>query len=430
MVDARVPGVPAAGVVTDTGSGTANGRFDAFRTPAFRVLWISSLFMFVAMTAQQVARGWLAVELTGTNAGIGGVFLAFGVPMLVLSPVGGVVADRFPKRAVLMVCQSVILAGALIVTVGSAFDVLAYWMLLLSAAVHGAGMAVMGPTRMAYTGEVVPRALLPNAVVLQQMGLNSTRVIGPAVAGALIGVETIGAGGVYFLTSAMFAIALVFTWFLPPVPRRTSAVERSPVADLVDGFRYVRARRPLLLLVVVSIFVIMIGFCYMAFLPTLATDVFDVSASGYGTMSAVSAGGALVASLWIAGQVNHMSVWRLQNLCGLAFGIGILLLGLAPTFVVALVVLVLLGGASSGFQATNSSLVLTETDLEYHGRMQSLMMTGYAASGIVALPLGVVADTIGLRATVVGMGILCTAAMGAYALARRRYVTDEESLPG
>jgi predicted MFS family arabinose efflux permease len=214
------------------------------------------------------------------------------------------------------------------------------------------------------------------------------------------------------------------------VPPRSGDVERSPVADLVDGLRYVRSQRQVLLLVVVAIFVITVGFCYMAFLPTLATEIFDVSASGYGTMSAVSAVGALAATLWIAGQVNHMSVWWLQTVCGLAFGVGIVLLGIAPTFVVALAFLVILGGASSGFQATNSSLVLTETEIEYHGRMQSLMMTGYAGSGIVALPLGIVADSIGLRETLVGMGILCTLAMCWYALVRQRYVTDEESLPG
>ena len=91
-------------------------------------------------------------------------------------------------------------------------------------------------------------------------------------------------------------------------------------------------------------------------------------------------------------------------------------------------VLFFLGGATSGFQATNSSLVLTETDLEYHGRMQSLLMTGFALSSIVALPLGIVADEVGLRETLVGMGIVCFAAMAVYVVARRRYVA-RENLP-
>ena len=103
------------------------------------------------------------------------VFLAFGLPMLVVSPIGGVLADRFPKRTVLTVCQSAILAAAVMIAVVDAIGVLEYWMLLFASAVHGTGMSVMGPTRMAFTGEVVGRSFLPNAVVLQQMAMNSTR---------------------------------------------------------------------------------------------------------------------------------------------------------------------------------------------------------------------------------------------------------------
>ncbi len=403
-------------------------RFGALQSSRFRVLFLSSTLMFFAIQAQQIARGWLAIELTGDNAGLGGVFMAFGIPMLVVSPIGGVLADRFPKRLVLTACQSMIMLAAVIIAVTETLDVLEYWMLLAASVVHGTGMSVMGPARMAFTGEVVDRATLPNAVVLQQMGMNGTRVIGPAVAGVLIGIPVIGAGGVFILTSVIIGVAIWATLLLPDVPVRGTAGQTSPFAELVDGLRYVRTRPQVMLLVAAFSVVIIVGFPYLVFLPFIADDIFDVGSSGFGVMSAVSAAAAVVATFWLAGRVNRGSLWQLQAGCGLGFAVGLVLLGLAPNYAVALLVLFFVGGATSGFQATNSSLVLTETDLEYHGRMQSLLMTAFAISSIVSLPLGLLADAVGLRETLVGMGVVCIAAMLVYVVARRRYVA-RENLP-
>jgi MFS family permease len=417
--------VPAPGARPPVAFVAPAGRFGVLRVPAYRVLWISSIFMFFGMAAQLVARAWLAVELTGTNAGIGGVFLAFGLPMLVLSPIGGVLADRFPKRTVLMMCQSTILAGALVVAVAVELDFLEYWMLLGSAVLHGAGLAVMGPTRMAYTGEVVDRPFLSNAVVLQQLSFNSTRVVGPAAAGALIGVDVIGAGGVYVLTSTLFVVAISITARLPRGNPRSHVVRKSPIGELVEGLRYIRSRPPILVLIAVSTVMTMVGLPFQAFLPSLADDTFDVGSSGYGLMSTVTAVGAVATSVWIAGRISRANVWRLQARYGLGFGIGVLLLALSPTYPVALGALVFLGGAAAGFQGANNSLVLTESELEFHGRVQSIMMTGFAAQGIMSLPLGLIADLVGLRETLTGMGIICTAAMVFYMRARRRHVAAD-----
>jgi MFS family permease len=423
VVDIPVPGVGAAAVAVKR-----PGRFEALQFPGYRLLFISSTLMFFAINGQQIARGWLAIELTGTNAGLGAVFLAFGLPMLVVSPIGGVLADRFPKRSVLTVCQSTILGAAVMIAVVDAMGVLEYWMLLFASAVHGTGMSVMGPTRMAFTGEVVGRAFLPNAVVLQQMAMNSTRVIGPAIAGALIGIESIGAGGVYIFTSVIIFVAILFTMRLPNKPPRSRTIEESPFSELVDGLRYVRSRPQVLMLIGAFTIVVIVGFPYLAFLPAVATDILHVGSGGYGVMSTVSAIGAVVASFWIAGRVVHGNVWRLQALCGVGFAGGLMLLAIAPTYGLALVALFFVGGLTSGFQSTNNALALTETELEYHGRVQSLLMTGWAASAIVALPLGLVADAVGLRQTLFVMGAICLLGMGVYVVARRRYVT-REALP-
>jgi predicted MFS family arabinose efflux permease len=258
--------------------------------------------------------------------------------------------------------------------------------------------------------------------------MNSTRVIGPAIAGALIGIQSIGAGGVFIVTSVIIFVAILFTLRLPSAPPQFRSAESSPFSELVDGLRYVRSRPQVVLLIGAFTIVVVVGFPYLAFLPAVATDLLHVGSGGYGVMSTVSAVGAVVASFWIAGRVVRGSVWQLQALCGIGFAAGLMLLALAPNYALALAVLFFVGGATSGFQSTNNALALTETDLEYHGRVQSLLMTGWAASAIIALPLGLVADSVGLRETLFAMGAICLVGMFAYVVARRRYVA-REALP-
>ena len=388
--------------------------------PTYRNLFVTGTLIFLAMQAQQIARGWLARELTGTNTGLGGVFLAFGIPMLVCAPAAGVIVDRFPKRTVLMWAQAIIAVAAAFMFVADEFDFLEYWMLLGASVVHGAGMSVLGPARMSFTGEIVERHELSSSVLLMQMSMNSTRVIGPSIAGTLIAIETVGTAGVYLITTVLCVVALTWSRRLPHnAPNKEQRL--SPRLEFLEGLRYARSHPQLFGLVVASTLIFLIGSPYIAFLPTLASGVFDAGATGYGLMSTMGAVGALAASFWVAGRVNSQAVWRTQTACGIALSVGLVLLAIAPTFLLALAAIPIAGGAISGFQATNSSLVLTESKLEYHGRMQSLMMLGWSGGAMASLPLGLLADAIGLRSTLAGMGVGCFVVMLAHSRVRARH---------
>lgn len=394
-------------------------RYAMLRHPTYRNLFVTGTLVFMAMQAQQIARGWLARELTGTNTGLGGVFLAFGIPMLVCAPAAGVIVDRFPKRTVLMVAQGVIAAAAAFMFVADAFGFVEYWMLLVASAVHGAGMTVLGPARMSLTGEIVERHQLSSSVLLMQMSMNGTRVIGPSIAGALIAIETVGTAGVYLITTLLCVIALVWSHRLPyRVPRKDRRL--SPRLEFLEGLHYARSHPSLSVLIASSTAIFIIGSPYMAFLPGLASGVFDAGSTGYGLMSTMGAVGALAASYWVAGRIGAQSVWRTQTACGVAFSAGLLLLALAPTFIIALAAIPVAGGAIAGYQATNNSLVLTESELEYHGRMQSLMMFGWSGGAIASLPLGLLADAIGLRSTLALMGAGCFLVIVVFSRARAR----------
>jgi MFS family permease len=400
---------------------TAARTFDALRFRGYRSLWIGSLGVLLAVTGQTIARGWLAFQLTGTNAGLGGVMMGFGLAMLLATPVGGVAADRWPRRAVLVGSIAILVLTAAWIGLAEMFGFLEYWMLVSASALQAIAFAFYGPARMSVIPELVDRPTVPNAIVLGQVGLEGMRVMGPATAGILVATPWFGAEGVFLLGSSLCMVALVATLRLPRTTITYGSRRLAPLADTAEAFRYIRAEPGLLLLATTSLGVVAIGMPYLTFLPAIAEDIFDVGSQGYGVMSATSATGGVVAGLLTARLGERRRPWRRAGLAGLLFGCTLILLAVMPRFGLALAVLPLLGGASLMFQTTNQSLLMTLSDSDYHGRLQGTVMLGFSGFGIVALPLGVLADEIGLRSTLGLMGATVVAIMLVFNLRRRRH---------
>lgn len=404
------------------------GTYASLRIPAYRTLFIVGGLGLLATQSQVIARGWLANELSDSNAGLGGVFMAFGIPMLLATPIGGVAADRYSKRRILVVTLAMLASSSLWIAVAITFDVIAYWMLLATSATQAVAFSFLVPARMALTGEVVGRSLIPNAIVLGQLSTNSARVIGPAIAGLFIGIAWIGVAGVYYASAAMSTLAILGCSRLPAgLPAETRATT-SVRSEFVASLRYVWDRRPVGLLIIVSFVVVMIGFPFVAFLPRYATDLLGVGSAGYGFLAAASATGAVVLSMFIAGRSKGHAAWRIQSTTGVLFGVCLTILAIAPNYVAAVCAVIAVGAASAGFQAMNNSLVLALSDVEYHGRVQSLMMLSFSGFGMAALPLGIVADEIGLRATLAGMGVVVVMAMAVYLVVSERRQRSEPAL--
>ncbi len=394
--------------------------FASLRVPAYRVLFTIGALGFVATQAQAIARGWLANELSGSNTGLGGVFMAFGVPMLIATPLGGVAADRYSKRNILIATMGLLTVSALWIAVAVSFDLIEYWMLLATSAMQATAFSFLVPARMALTGEVVGRDLITNAIVLGQMSINSARIIGPAIAGIFIGIAWIGTGGVYYFSAVLSTLGMFACFLVPRGEPRHTEVKTSAGAEFAASVRYVWERRHIANLVIVSFVAVMVGFPFVAFLPRFATEILDVGSSGYGFLAAASAVGAVIMSVYIAGRGTGRAAWRIQAVSGLAFGVTLIVLAAAPSFVVAVFMIAAVGAASAGFQAMNNSLVLALSDLEYHGRVQSLMMLSFSGFGMAALPLGALADAIGLRSTLALMGATVVVTMLVFLSVSRR----------
>ncbi|MEJ5222560.1 MAG: MFS transporter, partial [Tepidiforma sp.] len=378
--------------------------FYALENGQFRLLWIGTLFSFLGMQMQIVARGYLAFELTGKNTALGGVMIAFGVPQLLLGLWGGVLADRLPKRNLLIACQGIIALNSLWVATMIKTGHIEYWMLIAAGVVQGAGFAFIGPARQAFIGDLVGRDSIGNAVVLQQLSMNSTRVIGPSLAGAFIAVAVIGTGGVYLMTTLGFFIAMATMFRLPPGNPKPRAAQVSPLRDLADGVRYVRRRPSLALLILTSFAVIMVGFPYQSFLPSVAVDVYRAGSGGLGLLQSFGAVGAVAATVLVATFAESRRAWFWQPVLAMAFGASLILLGATTSLLVGLAAMVAVGALASGFQGLNNALTMSNTDHEYHGRVQSISMLSWSLFGLFALPIGIVADHIGIRETLMLMG--------------------------
>jgi predicted MFS family arabinose efflux permease len=341
--------------------------------------------------------------------------------MLIATPLGGVAADRLPRRTVMMVGQLLLSGGPLVLALTLVFDVTRYWMLIAGSVFHAVGFALYNPARVAFSAETVPSASLPNALALTQMGASLAQVVGPAVAGVLIGVDAIGVKGAYLLTAGLGAVACLVTLRLPHVLPSRQGPARSVLQEVRDGVAYVRGSHELTLLVVITFVVIMAAFPYIAFLPAVADGIFDIGPGGYAFLSVAAAVGATIASVAVA-RTAGSHAFRVLTLAGVALAVGLLLLAIAPVFAAAVAATAVVGAGAAAFQSTSNTLALTNSSLEYHGRVQSLMFLSVSGFALLALPLGLLADAVGLRQTFAGMAVTALAAMAVYVRLRQRFV--------
>ena len=362
---------------------------------------------------QFLLRGLLAWDLTERESGLGLVYLAFGIGLLVFTPIGGVLADRWAKRTLLVLGQGTIAVVATLMGVAAVTGNARYWMLLLSSLAQGAMFGLIGPARMSTSVELVGREHIGNAISLTSMSMSLTRIFAPAAAGVMAGVATVGIGGAYLTAAVFSAVSTILTTRLPKLePVNPSA--RNPLREILDGLSYVRSRPELRRLIVTTILAIMIGFNYTAFLPALVEGQMGLAESHVGFLTTASALGAVAMTAFVASRADGPNSARMLIFCGLAFGISVVLFGLAPNYLLALLVIVVLGLATNGFMVLTSSRSMAISEPSHHGRVQSLMQLAWAGFGIAAAPLGALAEIIGLRATIVGMGLVTFCVVATY----------------
>jgi MFS family permease len=380
----------------------------------FRFYFIGQTLSVSGTWMQRVAQSWLVLELTGSGTALGLVTAVQFLPVLFLAPLGGVVADRFNKRRLLLVTQS--LAAVLATALGLLvlFDLVQIWMVYALAGALGLVASLDNPTRQTFVLELVGRDKLTSAVSLNSVLVNLARVLGPAAAGALI--VTVGLGPCFLANAGTYLAVIAALILMRVAELHTVAPQGRRTGQLREGLRYIRSTPALLTPLVMMGVVGMFAYEFQVILPLIAKFTFGGDAGTYATMTACMGGGAVVGGLVTASRRARPAV-ALSRTAAL-FGVTQLFVSFAPTLATAYLALVALGAASIGFLALGNATLQLSSTPEMRGRVMGLWAVAFLGSTPIGGPIvGWVGEHIGPR---YGLGLGGVATLLAAAFAYRR----------
>ena len=378
--------------------------FSALTLPQFRTLWLGMFFSLGAMQTELVARSWLAFDLTGSAFLLGVVAMARGIPQVVLSPLAGVAADRFDRRNLLIASQTVLLVLALINAVLVHAGVIQVWHLFVLGLLQGIAFPFTMPTRSAFMSVLVGKNHMANALALDSTGRNLNMIGAPALAGILIAWDPTIA---FYAVAAFYGFA-VLTLIRLPSGSRGNATGGDPVQQMLFGFRYILSNRTLSMYILLSIVPILVGMPFNQLLPVVQKDVLDVGPDALGLMYAMVGVGALLGSLGAAYFSNSPNMGKAQVICGIGFGSALAAFALSPIYLLSLALLLIVGLASNTYMTINRSLLMLNTDPNLYGRVMSVYVMQWYMTPVALLPLGALADGIGVSYTIALSGIVVT----------------------
>jgi len=361
------------------------GRYGALEIPAFRTWFIASIVSNIGSWMQIVGQGWLILQLTNSPFYLGLVGLVRAIPTIAFSLVGGVIADRFDRKKILVVTQVVAALSSLLLAVLTWTGVVNVWQILVIGFVSSVFFAVDNPTRQAIVPDMVGRERVTSAVGLNSAAWNGAAIIGPSIAGVLLAVMS--AAGLFMLNGLSYFAVIGALFVLPELPRRAVA-RRSAVGQLADGLRYISEYRliwgMLLLIAVPSI----VARPYVQLMPVFARDVLGRGSAGYGLLMAASGVGALIGALLTASLGDYRR--RGMLLLGVTFGLGIALVAFAESssFALSLLLAGILGGTSTLMMSLTNSLLQEIVSDDMRGRVLSvytLIAGGFMPLGSMVL---------------------------------------------
>ncbi len=386
--------------------------FASLRARNYRLYFFGQIVSVSGTWMQTVAQGWLVLRLSHSGTDLGLVTAARFLPMLVLSPWGGLVADRLDKRRILYVTQTLsgLLAGVLALL--DATHVITLWMLAVIALALGLVNAFDNPTRQSFIAEMVDERDLANAITLNSVTVNVARAIGPAVAGALI--ETVGIAPCFLANALSFAAVVVSLAMMraPELLRPARFARRS--GQVREGLRYVR-RTPELLVPLVMITVVgTLAWEFQVSLPLMASDAFHGNAATYGTMLAFMGIGAVAGGLVTARRTTVRAVGLGHSSIG--WGLSIVAAALAPNLPSEYALLLFVGYGSVSFNSVAQTTLQLAAVPSMRGRVMALWSVAWLGSTPIGGPIiGWIGQSFGSRWTlVVGGGTTLGAGLVGY----------------
>lgn len=402
--------------------------FAAFASRDFRLLWSGSLLSVTAFMTSFYLIPAVGYDLTGSYLMASLAAMGSGISQVLLGPFGGVIADRYPKKPLVLAGQ--IAPGLIIGGVGALMvsGAISIPLLLGATLLMGVAFSVMGPARQAWVGELMPRKLLANAVALQQLAMNIAQVTTPVLIIGALG-EVLGEGELFLAVAALFVIVIPLTTMI----RRTSPAERTQpqravLVELREGVRYMVANPRLRILWGYFLVMVMCGFAFQTLLSGMLAAEFGRSPFDLMPSLTVLGIASLIVNLPLAGIVSGRFAWPALLTMGALMAAGFFLTAWAPTYGAFLAMAGLIGAGRSGVMLVNQSIMMANTLPQYFGRVMSLVMMGFGFQSLLAPIWGALADAIGGRQTLAVIGLVALAATALMVLGwlRTRHLPTEQ----
>jgi MFS family permease len=400
-----------ASAATVPGSQRLLQALSALRHRNYRLYWFGQLSSVLAQNMEGVAQSWLVLELTDSPLLLGLTGLTFAAPTILLTLLGGVIADRADRRRIMILSQSAsalnfLIIGTLVVT-----ESIAQWHVMTLAFVSGCVRAFDRPSRMALLPQMVPKEDIPNAVAVGGTIWQLNRLVGPAVAGMAI--YLIGIGPTYYFCFVA-SISAVGLWLPIRIESRATALAAAGlVQHMIDGLRFIRANEIYYTFIGMTFFNSVFGMSYLILMPVFARNVLDVGSQGFGFLQSTGGAGALCGVL-AAAYFSHAGGKGLQAIGGaVTFGLLIMVFAFSKSYPLSLALAFFLGLSSQLYMTTINTILQVNLPDQLRGRVMGIFGLTWDLMPVGGMIAGAIAEFAGAPVAV-GFGGLMVAAMAAF----------------
>lgn len=368
--------------------------FAPLRHRDFRLLWTGLVISNTGSWMQFVALGYLIDRLTESPLYLGILAFAQALPRLLFALVGGTVADRVERRRLLIATNLFLLISAGVLGLLTATGAIQIWQVLVVAALNSLVQSFDVPARHSLVPQLVEQREVLTAVTLNSVAFNGAGIFGPSLGGVVI--AAVGEAGCFFLNAVSYLAVVAVLWVMKVPPQH--AASRAPLSqDVRESFRVLRSDRRLLRFLSTLLALSFFGRPYIRMMPAFAREVLHVGATSLGLLQAAPGAGTIAAVLLVGRLSEARGMGMLLGTAMLIFGVLVAAFGAAPSFPVALVLLVLIGTAQSLALSTANTLIQLAAPPHARGRLMGLYsMATFGGFALGSLPVGALADAIGV----------------------------------
>ena len=386
--------------------------FDSLRTATFRTYYLGMIGQWAALSMQTVVQALLLYRLTGSTALLGTMALATSIPQVIVALFTGVIVDRFSKKRLIQIGQAIAVIPAITIAVLIKTGYLnsthhgSWWILICASIIQGMASSLLWSARLSIIPELVNKTQLANATALNTVGMNIFQMIAPAVGGFLI--DKVNFEAVFLTISGLYVVSICVTNFIP-ASTNTPTGKGNVLADMGEGFKYVKNNNVLLLILAYSLLCGMVVLPLSSMISVYSDSILKVGATGLGLLQGFKAGGSMLTVFWIASlAMKKRSLLMLGT--GLILGLAQAAFAFSTSYHFSLFLMIFVGMGTMGQITLAMILLQTYSEPAQRGRVLSILLLGAGLGGLMTFGSGFLAEAIGIQWTIGGMALILAAA--------------------